>query len=356
MMRDGTWVVVAGNGYVNSGGTAKLYVINALTGALIKTISPSVSGTTNNGLGGVRLVLDSQRRIVGAYVGDLLGNLWKFDFSDTNQNNWNVAFGGKPLFKTPTSVTANGTTTTTSQPITVVPAFLAHPQGGNMVIFGTGKLFDTADTDSTNLQSLYAVWDQVPTGQSSAATTTSDGSSTSAMVSRGSLVEQTLAAYGTTGFYTASNNAVNYAAKRGWFIDLNMDPTGLRLVFEPQFAVGKVFLQTLSPKGGTSDACSPFAGKSVNFVVNPMTGSASKPTFDVNRDGKIDSQDAVDSNNNAINVVAFASTDPGKAVYSQRVGFGVNSGVVTNAVGQKVLVGAKNSLRRTWRQIIRRPA
>jgi len=356
MMRDGTWVVVAGNGYVNSGGTAKLYIINALTGALIKTVAPSVSGSANNGLGGVRLVLDSQRQITGAYAGDLLGNLWKFDFSDTNQANWAVAFGGKPFFQTPTSITKSGSTTTTSQPITVVSGYLAHPLGGNLVIFGTGKLFEKADPDTTYLQSLYAVWDQVPTGQSSANTGTADGVSTSAMVSRSSLVEQTMTAVASTAFYNATNNVVNYAAKRGWFIDLNINPTGLRLVFEPQFAVGKVFLQTLSPKGGATDACSPFTGKSVNFVVNSFTGSASSPTFDVNGDNKIDILDAKDSNNNALNAVAFASTDAGRAVFSQRVGFGASSGVVTNALGQKILVGTKNSLRRTWRQIIRRPS
>jgi hypothetical protein len=176
------------------------------------------------------------------------------------------------------------------------------------------------------------------------------------MVSRSSLVEQTVTAVASTAFYNATNNVVNYAAKRGWFIDLNINPTGLRLVFEPQFAVGKVFLQTLSPKGGATDACSPFTGKSVNFVVNSFTGSASSPTFDVNGDNKIDILDAKDSNNNALNAVAFASTDAGRAVFSQRVGFGASSGVVTNALGQKILVGTKNSLRRTWRQIIRRPS
>jgi type IV pilus assembly protein PilY1 len=347
MMRDGTWVVVAGNGYVNSGGTAKLYIINALTGAVIKTIEPSVSDSANNGLGGVRLVLDSQRQITGAYAGDLLGNLWKFDFSDTNQANWAVAFGGKPFFQTPTSITKNGSTTTTAQPITVVSGYLAHPLGGNLVIFGTGKLFEDADTDNTKLQSLYAVWDKVPTGQRSSETTTTDNVSTSTMVSRSSLVEQTMTSITNTDFYSATNKTVNYATKRGWFIDLNMSPTGLRMVYEPQFAMGKVFLQTLSPKGGTTDACTAFTGRSVNFVVNSFSGSASSPTFDLNKDGKIDDLDASDSSRNAINAVAFASNYAGQAIFSQRVGFGVNSGVVTNALGQKILVGTKNTLRRS---------
>ena len=355
MMRDGTWVVIAGNGYVDRGGTATLYIVNALTGALIKSMSPTVTGTANNGLGGVRLVLDSQRRITAAYAGDLQGNLWKFDFSDTNTSNWAVAFGGKPLFKAQTSNTKDGVTTVTTQPITVTPGYLSHPQGGNLVVFGTGKLFETTDPSDKSLQSLYAIWDKVPTGDSSAATSTADTVNPSAMVSRSSLVEQTMTAI-SGPYFSASNNLVNYATKRGWLIDLNMEPTGLRLVFDPQFAVGKAFLQTLSPKGGTVDACASFQGKSVNFVVNAFSGSASSPTFDVNKDGKIDSLDAVDASEKAINAVAFSSTDTSRAVFSQKVGAGVNSGVVTNAIGQKILVGTKNSLRRSWRQIIRRPS
>ena len=354
MMRDGTWVVIAGNGYVNSGGTANLYVINALTGAKIKTLTPTVTGTANNGLGGVRLVLDSQRRITAAYAGDLQGNLWKFDFSDINPNNWAVAFGGKPLFKAKYSATTNGTTTVQAQPITAAPGYLAHPQGGNLVVFGTGKLFEDSDSSDNKIQTLYAVWDKVANGESSAATTTRDGVEDSTIVSRSSLVTQTLATITNTNYFTATNTLVNYAEKRGWLIDLNMNPTGLRLLYEPQFAVGKVYLQTLAPNGG-DDQCSQVAGKTVNVVVNAFTGSASSPTFDVNKDGKIDSLDAV-LNSVAINAVAFSSADTSHAVFSQRVGAGVDTGVVTNAIGQKILVGTKNSLRRSWRQIIRRPS
>ena len=134
-----------------------------------------------------------------------------------------------------------------------------------------------------------------------------------------------------------------------------MSPNGLRLVFPPQLAVGKVFLQTLSPRGDASDACAERTGKTVNFVLNPFTGSASSPTFDVNADGKIDSADAMDSSSNAINATAVASNDTSGATFSQKVGAGVNTGVLTSATGQKTVTGAKNALRRAWRQIINRP-
>ena len=356
MMRDGTWVVVAGNGYVNSAGSAKLFIINALTGALIKTIA--VASTGNNGLGGVRLVLDLQRQITAAYAGDLQGNLWKFDFSGSTTSGWGVGFGGKPLFKAKYGVTQGAQTAYEVQPITAAPAYLAHPQGGNLVVFGTGKLFELADATDNKLQTLYAVWDRVITGQPSgtqAATDYIDTPNGESIISSSSLVEQTMTAIAGTNYYSASNNLVNYPGKRGWFIQLNMSPNGLRLVFPPQLAVGKVFLQTLSPRGDAFDACAERTGKTVNFVLNPFTGSASSPTFDVNADGKIDSADATDSRSNAINAVAVASNDTSGATFSQKVGAGVNTGVLTNATGQKTVTGAKNALRRTWRQIINRP-
>jgi type IV pilus assembly protein PilY1 len=361
MMRDGTWVVVVGNGYVNRDGTAKLYILNALTGAFIKSID--VTGNGNNGLGGVRLVLDLQRQITAAYAGDSEGNLWKFDFSSNLRADWGVAFGGKPLFKAQFSSTPSGSSSPTvqSQPITAAPVYLAHPQGGNLVVFGTGKLFELADPGNIEVQTLYAVWDQVITGQPSgaaAATATADtprGSTIVSIVSIGSLVEQTMTAIANTSYYSASKNLVNYPGKRGWLIKLNMNPVGLRSIFPPQLAVGKVFLQTLSPSSDANDACADRSSKTVNFVLNPFAGSASSPTFDVNADGRIDAADGVDSSRNAINAVAVISDGASYATFSQKVGSGINTGVLTNATSQKTVTGASNALRRTWRQIINRP-
>ena len=349
MMRDGRWVVVVGNGYDNGNGKAKLFIINAITGALIKSLEVNTTGI--NGLGGVRLVLDLERQITAAYAGDLQGNLWKFDFSSGNSNDWGVGFGGKPLFQ----AKYNNVTT---QPITAAPLYLAHPQGGNLVVFGTGKLFEVADQSNTEKQTLYAVWDRVLAGQPSgiqAATDYIDTPMASAMVSRSKLVGQSMSAISGTNFYSATNYLVNYPSNRGWFIDLDMNPPGLRMVFAPQMAIGKVFLQTLAPPGSTTDPCAELRGKSVSFIVNPFTGSASAPTFDVNADGKIDAADASYASN-AVNAVAVASDDMSGATFSHKVGSGANIAVLTTAFAQRTVAGAqKSALRRTWRQIINRP-
>jgi type IV pilus assembly protein PilY1 len=236
---------------------------------------------------------------------------------------------------------------------------MAHPRGGNLVIFGTGKFFESADLNNVQAQSLYGVWDKVATGASTDAAAGAISASSSGAAATGansSLVAQTLTAIGTTSYYTASANAVDYNDKRGWFIRLNMSPAGLRLVFAPQLAVGRVFLQALSPAIDTANPCAARQGKSINFVLDPFTGSGSRasPTFDFNGDGAINALDTT-SGETAINVVAVASTDTGSANFSQKLGTPTSAGVITDAGAQKTVAGAKNALRRSWRQIINRP-
>lgn len=310
MMRDGTWVVIVGNGYVGDKRTARLFIINALTGVCIKSIV--LPGGAPNGLGGVRLVLDIQRQITAAYAGDLQGNLWKFDFSSAHAVDWGLAFGNTALYKAKS-------TTDQAEPITVSPAYVAHPQGGNLVLFGTGKLFAPADAKHHRVQSLYGVWDKVITGQNSGAlsdaiSTESSGSAATGATSK--LVQQTVSAMGGTADYRGSNRGVDYTVRRGWFIRLDMAPRDLRLVFEPQLAVGKVFFQLLAPLDVRSPTLASYQGKSVTLGLNPFSGSA-------------------------------GSAGPPFAVHNY---------AITSANGQTTVAGEKITLRRSWRQIINRPA
>jgi hypothetical protein len=148
---------------------------------------------------------------------------------------------------------------------------------------------------------------------------------------------------------------VDYASKRGWFINLPSSPLGLRMIFPPQLAIGRVLMQTLSPKPASTDLCNPSRGRSLNFVLNPFTGTASRaaPTFDINSDGKFDSAD-VQYENNPVNVVAKISGDAGAAAFAQKVGAKPNIGAITGAKEQTTVAGGK-TIKRSWRQIISRP-
>ena len=311
IMRDGTWVVILGNGAVGNKGTAKLFIINALTGAFIQSIA--LPGSANNGLGGVRLVLDRQRQITAAYAGDLQGKLWKFDFSSARRSDWGLAFGKTALYQAKDAADQ-------VEPITLSPSYVAHPQGGNLVLFGTGKLLDSTEASRHQVQSLYGVWDKVVTGQHSGAVAEAISAQSSGSAASGAssqLVQKHLSAISGTPWYRASMNAVNYAEKRGWFVRLDKHPSGLPLASLHQLALEKEVFQSRAP---IDDAASAFAlrpGKSVNWVLHPLTGSA-------------------------------VSTAPPLS--------GHGDGALSSATGRTSVAGGKLWVRRSWRQILNRPA
>ena len=75
------------------------------------------------------------------YAGDMQGNMWKFDISSSTASNWKVGLNGSPLFtaKGLPSKKQNDLTKAYRQSITAAPMVVAHPKGGFMVAFGTGR-------------------------------------------------------------------------------------------------------------------------------------------------------------------------------------------------------------------------
>ncbi|RYF48348.1 MAG: hypothetical protein EOO27_35605, partial [Comamonadaceae bacterium] len=347
ILRDGTWVMLVGNGYDSASKKAQLFVVNALTGALIKIIDTGAgSASAPNGLGGVTVVLDGQQRIVSAYAGDLLGNMWKFDFSSSTQSAWGVAFGGYPLFKAWNSAAQ-------TEPFTAAPAYLNHPLGGVMLLAGTGKMFESTDLSDTRERTLYGVWDKVPVGAAS-------GDSTSILATNAALVTQSTSAVpisGTVGgtYYAGSSNAVDYGtgaaggSKRGWRLPLT-NQSGQRLIYAPWLAVGRVVFDSIAP-GDTAQSCSISKGKTYQFVLDPMTGapSSSGPTLDTNGNLVIDSSDSA--------TAAVVQGDIGGPAVGVQPGSNPSLINLVNANTKPVLVqGDKNTVGRNWRQIINPPA
>ena len=171
----GRWVYMVGNGYDSVSKQATLFVFDVFNGSLIKALQTGVGAaapaTMQNGLGGITPVFDANRNIVAVYGGDKLGNMWKFDFSADNINDPDGAGPQKgweiynkagtlpaPLF---TATDASGN----PQPISAAPRITPHGISGVHVGFGTGKLFEPGDQISTQVQSVYVLWDkgQVPT-------------------------------------------------------------------------------------------------------------------------------------------------------------------------------------------------
>ena len=161
------WVVVATSGYDNTGtgqdGHGVLYVINAQTGALLQKIDTGVGSLTSpagltQATGYTQDVTDGT--IDQVYAGDLLGNVWRFDLSETAISG-SAATGPYPaptLFATLTDPSG------AAQPITTAPRIETDIDSTGLgtlrwVFVGTGQFLATSDLTSTQQQTMYALRD-----------------------------------------------------------------------------------------------------------------------------------------------------------------------------------------------------
>jgi type IV pilus assembly protein PilY1 len=261
----GQWVAIFGNGYNGGDGTnASLFVVDLDTGAFIQELTVPKSGG-DNGLGGVAVVRNSSKQIIGAYAGDLQGRMWKFDLSNSNSTNWKVDFGVDPLF-------AAGST----QPIVAAPTVIdladpnvwadrvdTAPKIGYMVSFGTGKLFEANDVKTTSQQTMYGVWDDKLFGASPTKTN-------AARVTSSNLVARTIS--------DTSQLVITDTSKRGWYA--NFTKSGERLIYSMLTTQYHNLTATLlSPAGVTADACSAGSqGTSTPYILDALWVTVAPPT------------------------------------------------------------------------------
>jgi type IV pilus assembly protein PilY1 len=145
------WVVIFGNGYLSENEKAVLFILDPRDGTVIRKIDTGIAGC--NGMSTPMAVdVDYDGIVDYVYAGDLRGNMWKFDLTDSDYNNWDVAFyesgAPEPLFSTP------------GQPITTRPDIMKHcSKPGYLVFFGTGQYLEEDDLSDSSQQSLYAIWD-----------------------------------------------------------------------------------------------------------------------------------------------------------------------------------------------------
>ena len=288
----GQWVAIFGNGYESKSCQASLFVVNMANGALLKELKTGVGSCTTgskNGLGGVRLVRNSNQQVIGAYAGDLLGNMWKFNLNSSATSGWGVDLAGAPLFK------AGATQPITAQPV-IIPLPLsgaANPSTGYMVVFGTGKFYEVADITSTTQQTLYGIWDTAAFGATSVTGV--------ALTDTTKLVQQTIGsdqtgANGNT-YAAISTNSVDYTGstpKRGWY--MNLPKTGQRNVYPLDLLATRYALaDTISPSNVSLDPCSnTTGGTGFQYIFDALTGAGpTEAILDTNGDGSIGTGDLV---------------------------------------------------------------
>ncbi len=300
--QDGSTSVIVGNGYNNTGnGHASLYVINAATGALIREIDTGIGSTTSpNGLSSVT-VIDSNGDGKGdrAYAGDINGNLWVFDLSNTNSSNWQVAImsGTTPqaLFTDPSAAA-----------ITIAPAISVHPLGGYMVNFATGRILSqagagvispstTAATDDTIDQttnySAYGLWDNPATH------TTIPFSSLLAQAITGNTYTPPTGSPSSTPISVinmTTDNQPSWATNRGWTVPLKLQG-GERVTGDNAFVDnGKFVFNVTNPAVAYTPPGASTSAFGVNYQVELdylYGGAGAGPFLDLNQDGLINSSD-----------------------------------------------------------------
>ena len=376
---DGTWVMLTGSGqYPSSGKKVGLYVVNALTGKLVKFIPlPTGWGNDiaggNRGLGGVVAVRDTNRKVVAAFAGDANGNLWRFDLRTAS---FAVSYG-KPLFTTPGGK---------GEPIYATPTFQTHPgdgsactsstttQCGAIVVVGTGILLDENDLDQpATRQAIYGIWDKTPIGDNDA---TGTGNVTAA-----DLVEQTInlasAKDGSgleTGkkFYQVSSNKVDWKTQRGWLMKLGVIPfsgamtNGERVVGDPSNLGSSVIVTSFLPedKNLTIESCTATGSlPNIIYTLDALTGK-NKNSYDVNADGTFDAYSIVSipdggfTRGNVSTRNLVGQPNEGSPDLKPTTDCTSETGFLTGVGGtQKVGDGCDSpkSWRRSWRSVVTPP-
>lgn len=278
----GKTIAIVPNGIDSANGKAVLfvYVLND-DGSLDATIRiPTNSdGTASqpNGLSEARAAdVNGDGKADYIYAGDLYGNLWKFDVSDSNTNKWDVAEkqGNTrlPIFTAtdPSSV---------RQPITAAVALAKHPGTGRIfVMFGTGSYVTNGDLTSTRVQTLYSIIDEG-----------------AYPITKAQLHHRTIPMTGVDSLGRAARAWESYselaAGKRGWYVNLGVPSPaadGERVVTAPFVRGRALWFSSIIPipgegcdAGGTGylNAVDAFTG------TNPRMQGGTGSFIDVNQDG-----------------------------------------------------------------------
>ncbi len=274
-MQNGKWALIVGNGYnnteadgnVSATGHASLFIL-FLDGGLdgswtlgsdyIKIDTKAGDTTTPNGLATPRPIdSDGDGRVDTVYAGDLLGNVWKFDLSNSSTASWGVAYG---TAATPAPLYTAKDSVGTAQPITTAPLATLTPDGDMIIGFATGLYLGISDISTTGTQSIYGIVD------SGAALAPVRSILVAQTVDSVATVTSTATPPTDVEIRISSQNSIDYTLKKGWYMDL--PESGERVVFNPILRDGRFVFTTLTPN---TTVCE-FGGSSWLMELDYLTG------------------------------------------------------------------------------------
>ena len=287
-MENNVFAAVFGNGYNGGNQNAILFVVNIADGTLIAKIDTGVgSAAVPNGLGPVLVSDWPDSDFIAQYVygGDLQGNLWRFDVSGADPNDWDD--NTLSMFS---AVDPSGN----PQPITVQPRLALNPEraGELMILFGTGSYFRIEDRESVNpqVQTLYGV------RESGAGVTAPLGDRDDMLQQSITFESQAVALGATRTVREISANTYANNNQIGWYLDLLVganargERTVSRATFPSSSRRERVRFSTLRPD---NDPCS---GGREGFIfdLNITNGARTdRSVFDINNDNLFNVDDLI---------------------------------------------------------------
>jgi type IV pilus assembly protein PilY1 len=326
-LHNGNWGVIFGNGFGSKSGDAGIYVmsIDSTSGtATFYYLSITAATGTPAGGNGIAYVsptdLDGDHITDYVYAGDLAGNVWRFDLTSNNPNNWGVTNSAGASVNAPAPGGGAATplfTTQSGQPITsqvLAISTLLSGQPRLLIEFGTGQRTQLnnmgPESFASGTQSLYGVWDWNLTNWNAIqpgsaylslpATPAATGLTSPYTLSYSNLQAQTLTPNVSTevnGGPPAAVDGTNVAIcwqgsttcgsgnnAFGWYVNLiGGSPTipgdAEQVIFNPVFFQGAFVINTIVPANNALATCSTIQDIGYTYALNVTNGGVFTNTF-----------------------------------------------------------------------------
>jgi len=323
-------------GVVQTGGDGQghVWLLDPATGSVKAELATSVTGASTAPVGMASLVgfilnPRSDTSTTALYGGDALGNLWKFNISESNLTNWTGTNSSK-VSKIATLTDINGK----AQPVTSSPMVSANATTNNAIIYvATGQLFSSTDISSSVINSFYSIED------------------TGTVATRSSLLQLTSTSTGVS-FPTSITKTLALNYKNGWYFDFS--GLGERALARVGVSSGIISFTT---NAISTNACVS-ASYSYNFTIPPglvlnSDGSAITPTWAI----------TITPTASGSGTTTTSSTINGGT--KQQISNNVSNPIIVFIKGVIYTLGADNTLTQvgsytsgrqmgTWRVIIRK--
>ncbi len=369
-LHNGQWAALFGNGLNSSTGTAGLFImlIDPATGGItfrfIDTgAGPTKSGTTVTARNGIAYVtsadLDGDHVTDYVYAGDVLGNLWRFDLTDSDPAKWLAP--AAPIFKT-----AAGQPITTRVTVSSVQGIGASGQPGVVVSFGTGQQFPQTQTSAATYasatQALYGIWDWNMSGWNAkggasaqyAALTGSQTVDTTTLQAQ-SITATAPGSGSISGYRTLSTNKVCWKGSSGckggagsntqfgW--TLQLPGTGNeQVIYSPTTAYGMFLVNTTIPAVAQVLTCDTQPAAGYTMAVSLDTGGAPNASFFGDQNGNF-----VTYNGGIVSGIGLSATGTPSIVTANKWPYLVQQTVGGTGVVTKINPAANGKGKRlTW--------